>query len=80
MGIFDDFTLNDKKRTLDAELNGHQMMLYAILVQIGIDPDTFDADTWDEPVNMDFPRGRVAHYVELINLFKAKKLALEENE
>lgn len=76
MGIFDDFTLNDRKRTIDAELNGYQTTLYGLLPQVGIDPETFDADLWDEPLNMEEPRGRVKHYIDLIKSLQAQKAAL----
>lgn len=79
MSIFDDFTLNDKKRTIDAELNSYQTSLYGLLPQLGIDPETFDADAWDEPLDMEEPRGRVRHYIDLIKSMQAQKAALDSN-
>ena len=79
MGIFDDFTLNDKKRTIDAELNSYQTSLYALLPQLGIDPETFNADLWNEPLNMEEPRGRVRHYIDLIKSMQAQKAALDSD-
>ena len=80
MGIFDDFTVNDRKRTVDYELNSYQTMLYALLLQIGVDPEEFDADAWDEPLDMETPRGRVRHYANLIETLHVQKAALNSDE
>lgn len=72
MGIFDGISQADKKRLLAMEISTAQMNLFTCLVQMEIDPDTFDDTTWTEPLNMETPTGRVRHYIDLINSMKVK--------
>jgi hypothetical protein len=77
MGIFDGISTADKIRLLSLEISNSQIGLYSILIQIGIDPDEFDDASWDQPLNMETPTGRVRHYINLIESLKAKKAELE---
>jgi hypothetical protein len=77
MGIFDGISTADKIRLLSLEISNSQIGLYSILIQIGIDPEEFDDASWDKPLNMETPTGRVRHYIDLIESLKAKKAELE---
>jgi hypothetical protein len=77
MGIFDDLNKEEKIRAITIEKYTAQMNFYALLMQIGIDPETFDETQWDEPLNMETPNGRVRHYIDLLASLKAKKEQLE---
>jgi hypothetical protein len=77
MGIFDGISTADKIRLLNIEISNSQIGLYSILMQIGVDPDEFDETTWDEPLDMETPTGRVRHYINLIESLKAKKAEME---
>lgn len=78
MGLFDDFTEEDKKRVVTIELTGARSNLYAILLQIGINPETFNEDDWDEPASEDgSPRGRVKYFIDLIASLEAKKAVID---
>lgn len=79
MGIFDDFNLEEKIRTITIEINTAQMNFYALLMQVGVDPDSFDETQWEEPLNMETPSGRVRHYIDLIASLRAKKQELESS-
>ena len=72
MGIFDGISQADKKRLLAMEISSTQINLFTLLLQIDIDPDTFDDTTWTESLNMETPTGRVRHYIDLINSMKVK--------
>jgi len=72
MGIFDGISQADKKRLLAMEISSTQINLFTLLLQIGIDPDTFDDTTWTETLNMETPTGRVRHYIDLITSMKVK--------
>jgi hypothetical protein len=76
MGIFDNLRTIDKIRLIDIELNSFRFQLYALLIQLGIEPDTFDENSWDTPLNMEEASGRVAHYINLINALEEKKSQL----
>ena len=76
MGIFDGVSQADKKRLLAMEISSTQMNLFIILMQIGVDPDTFDETAWTEPLNMETPTGRVRHYIDLIASMKVKLVEL----
>lgn len=77
MGIFDDFNNEEKIRTVTIEINNAHMSFYALLMQIGVDPDTFDETQWEEPLNMETPTGRVRHYIDLLSALRAKKEQLQ---
>lgn len=77
MGIFDDLNKEEKIRAVTIEKHAAQMNFYALLMQIGVDPETFDETQWDEPLNMETPNGRVRHYIDLIASLKVKKEQLE---
>jgi hypothetical protein len=77
MGIFDGISVGDKKRLLDIEISRSQLGLYSLLLQLDIDPEEFDDSSWNEPLNMDTPIGRVRHYIDLIKSLKAKKAETE---
>jgi hypothetical protein len=77
MGIFDGISTADKIRLLSLEISNSQIGLYSILIQIGIDPDEFDDASWDQPLNMETPSGRVRHYIDLIESLRVKKAELE---
>ena len=72
MGIFDGISQADKKRLLAMEISSLQIQLFTVLIQISIDPDTFDETLWAEPLNMETPTGRVRHYIDLITSMKVK--------
>ena len=72
MGIFDGISQADKKRLLAMEISSTQINLFTLLLQLDIDPDTFDDTTWTESLNMETPAGRVRHYIDLINSMKVK--------
>ena len=42
MGLFDDFNLEEKIRTITIQINTTQMNFYSLLMEVGVDPDTFD--------------------------------------
>jgi hypothetical protein len=73
MGLFDNLRTIDKLRLVDVELNSARFQLYALLIQLGIEPETFDETEWDTPLNMDEPSGRVVHYINLISTLEEKK-------
>jgi hypothetical protein len=77
MGIFDGISVGDKKRLLDIEISNSQLGLYSLLLQLSIDPEEFDDSSWNEPLNMETPTGRVRHYIDLIESLKAKKAETE---
>lgn len=77
MGLFDDFNLEEKIRTITIQINTTQMNFYSLLMEVGVDPDTFDESQWSEPLNMETPNGRVRHYIDLLASLRAKKLELE---
>jgi hypothetical protein len=77
VGIFDDFNQEEKIRTITIEINTSQMAFYALLMQVGIDPDSFDESHWEEPLNMETPIGRVRHYIDLLAALRAKKEELQ---
>lgn len=67
MGLFDDFQNHDRKKVLTVELNNAKVQLYSVLMQLNIDPDTFDETSWTEPADLGGePKGRVRHYIDLI--------------
>jgi hypothetical protein len=78
MGIFDGISEADKLRLVSLEISNTQIGLYSLLIQIGVDPDSFDETVWDEPLNMETPIGRVRHYIDLISSLRAKKLEMEQ--
>lgn len=47
-----DFKLNNSKKIeiLNASIESTHQELYQTLVRLGIDPETFDANLWEEPV------------------------------
>lgn len=74
MGLFDNVDNGEKKRIIDIELSSAIAQLYGLLFQLNIDPDSFDESAWDEPLDMGGnPRGRVRHYIDLIETLKIKK-------
>jgi len=77
MGIFDGISEADKLRLVNLEISNTQIGLYSLLIQLGIEPDDFDETTWDEPLNMETPTGRVRHYINLIASLKDKKSQIE---
>lgn len=76
MGLFDDLSTAERLRAINLELSVHQKALYVLLVQLNIDPDSFDEESWSESLNMETPIGRVRHYIDLINSTRAKRDAL----
>ena len=49
--------------------------MYSVLLSVGIDPDTFDAETWTAPQMASPGAGRYARIIEIIeaiNLIDAK--------
>jgi len=77
MGIFDNIDNGEKRRIVDIELSTAKVHLYGLLIQIGIDPDSFNHDEWSEPIDMGGePRGRVKHYIDLIATLEEKRAAL----
>jgi hypothetical protein len=72
MGFFDSLNNEAKVEALNFSIQMHERELYRILVGLGLDAETFDADAWDEPVNMETAIGKVAHYITLIKDLREK--------
>lgn len=78
MGLFDEVTLSDKKRIVEVELSTMRVQLYAVLMQLGIEPETFDESSWDKPADLGGnPEGRVQHYIDAINRLEQRRAELE---
>lgn len=79
MGLFDNVNIQEKRRVIDIELSNAIAQFYGLLLQLNIDPDSFDESSWDEPLDMGGePKGKVRHYIDLISTLEAKKLALQD--
>lgn len=66
MSLFNKLTAENKKQAIEQSMSQYQAVLYALLSELGIDPDSFDETTWDTPLNMETPTGRVRYYIDTI--------------
>lgn len=66
MSLFNKLTDENKKQAIEQSMSQYQAVLYALLCELGIDPDSFDETTWDTPLNMETPTGRVRYYIDTI--------------
>lgn len=66
MSLFNKLTAENKKQAIEQSMSQYQAVLYALLTELGIDPDSFDETTWDTPLNMETPTGRVRYYIDVI--------------
>lgn len=72
MSLFNKLTNENKKQAIEQSISQHQAVLYALLTELGIDPDSFDETTWDTPLNMETPTGRVRYYIDTIRGLEEK--------
>lgn len=72
MGFFESLDKKTKVEAFRFSIEMHERELYRILVGLGLDAEAFDADAWDEPVNMETAIGKVAHYIALIKDLREK--------
>jgi hypothetical protein len=72
MAFFESLDKEAKVEAFRFSIEMHERELYRILVGLGLDAETFDADAWDESVNMETAIGKVAHYIALIKDLREK--------
>lgn len=74
-----DFSLSKESKisAMNESLEAHENALYRLLVGLFIEPESFDPETWDTPLNLETPEGRVGHYIATIKMIKEKLAALE---
>jgi hypothetical protein len=77
MGFFDSLDKEAKIEALNFSISMHERELYRILTGLGIDAENFDADAWEESVNMETAIGKVAHYINLIKDLREKVSGFE---
>lgn len=75
MGLFDNLTTSEKARIMEVQLSQLTQALWTHLIAAGIDPDSFDEETWSGPeewMGPSHPARIVQDHLSQIALLKSK--------
>lgn len=75
MGLFDNLTTGEKTRIMEVQLSHLTQALWTHLIAAGIDPDSFNEETWSGPeewMGPNHPARAVQDHLSQITLLESK--------